>query len=393
MASPVAVDQAASLMVAFAERTGVTGAKAPRRYLWTDAFAVCNFLGLARATGQERYTEIAQSLVAQVHQILGRHRADGPRSGWLSGLSELEGLAHPTFGGLRIGKKLPERSEGERFDERLEWDRDGQYFHYLTKWMHALDQMAHASREARYNSWARELAIAAHRGFVSGGWGAKHMVWKMSTDLSRVLVPSMGQHDPLDGWITYVELEVTANQLHATDRGLDLRIPIGDFVQMARTTSLVTQDPLGLGGLLVDVSRVMRLLSASDLVSVQLLELLLRAVQIGLGRYALQGDLSEPVERRLAFRELGLAIGIKALGTAQNALSLASVRREPWLGARSASLEQQMIALSPYRALSSQIESFWLEPANRTSDSWIEHQDINDVMLATCLAPEGFLGT
>jgi hypothetical protein len=389
----VAVNQAAALMGVFAERTGVTGTNVPRRYLWTDAFAVCNFLGLARATGREQYLEIAQSLVAQVHQVLGRHRADSPRSGWLSGLSELEGSAHPTFGGLRIGKKLPERSEGERFDEHLEWDRDGQYFHYLTKWMHALDRMAHATGEIRYNCWARELATAAHRAFVVGERGGKHMVWKMSTDLSRALVPSMGQHDPLDGWLTCVELEVTANELRSTDRGPDLHIPINEFVQVARTANLVTRDPLGLGGLLVDVSRVIRLLSASDLVSVQLLQLLLRAARIGLGQYALQGDLSEPVERRLAFRELGLAIGIKALGTAQNALSAASVQRERWLGTRSASLEQQLIALSRYRALSSQIESFWLEPANRESDGWVEHQDINDVMLATCLAPEGFLGT
>ena len=31
-------------MTRFAERTGLTGARLPRRYLWTDAFAVCNFL-------------------------------------------------------------------------------------------------------------------------------------------------------------------------------------------------------------------------------------------------------------------------------------------------------------------------------------------------------------
>jgi hypothetical protein len=43
------------------------------------------------------------------------------------------GAAHPTRGGLRIGKKLPERRPGEAFQERLEWERDGQYFHYLTK--------------------------------------------------------------------------------------------------------------------------------------------------------------------------------------------------------------------------------------------------------------------
>jgi len=33
------------------------------------------------------------------------------------------------------------------------------------------------------------------------------MHWKMSIDLSYVLVPSMGQHDPLDGLVTYCELQ------------------------------------------------------------------------------------------------------------------------------------------------------------------------------------------
>src|SRR5262249_18479870 len=55
-------DQAAALMLRFAERTGLTSARAERRYLWTDAFAVCNFLGLARATGEARYTELALRL-------------------------------------------------------------------------------------------------------------------------------------------------------------------------------------------------------------------------------------------------------------------------------------------------------------------------------------------
>jgi hypothetical protein len=40
---------ASELMQAFAERTGLTGSRPQRRYLWTDAFAVCNFLGLGQA--------------------------------------------------------------------------------------------------------------------------------------------------------------------------------------------------------------------------------------------------------------------------------------------------------------------------------------------------------
>jgi hypothetical protein len=47
--------------------------------------------------------------------------------------------------------------------------------------------------------------------------------------------------------------------------------------------------------------------------------------------------------------------------------------------------------LSRYAGLREIIETFWLEGTNRESDSWIAHRDINRVMLATSLAPDGFL--
>jgi len=37
------------------------------------------------------------------------------------------------------------------------------------------------------------------------------------------------------------------------------------------------------------------------------------------------------------------------------------------------------------------IEAFWVRPAHRQTGMWLEHEDINDVMLATSLAPDGFL--
>ena len=103
------IAEAITLMQGFAERTGLSAGHPARRYLWTDAFAVCNFLSLAQATGEHHYTTLALRLVDQVHHTLGRHRDDDPRSGWLSGLNAHEGELHPTRGGLRIGKALPER--------------------------------------------------------------------------------------------------------------------------------------------------------------------------------------------------------------------------------------------------------------------------------------------
>jgi hypothetical protein len=47
--------------------------------------------------------------------------------------------------------------------------------------------------------------------------------------------------------------------------------------------------------------------------------------------------------------------------------------------------------LEPYVVLRETIEVFWLAPEHRDTALWREHADINDVMLATSLAPEGFL--
>ena len=223
---------AQSLMEEFADATGVSGKTKPRRYLWTDAFAVCNFLGLFRQTGDDRYLRFARELVDQVHHILGRHRDDDPRHGWISGLSEEEGERHPTRGGLRIGKPLNERRPDEPPDSQLEWDQDGQYFHYLTKWMHALYRMGRETGERRYQRWAAELAATAHHAFTCEmrPGGPKRMVWKMSIDLSRPLVSSMGQHDPLDGLVTCLELQ-TAEGFDAED-GADLTAAIADMTEM-----------------------------------------------------------------------------------------------------------------------------------------------------------------
>ncbi len=155
------------LMQDFAGLTGLDPAgSCPKRYLWTDAFAVCNYLGLFETTGDATYRELALRLIDQVHHTLGRHRGDEARTGWISGLSLSEGEQHPTAGGLRIGKSLPERGTDEPYDEQREWDRDGQYYHYLTQWMHALDRAGRVTGNPDYIRWACELAHTAHSRFT-----------------------------------------------------------------------------------------------------------------------------------------------------------------------------------------------------------------------------------
>jgi hypothetical protein len=356
-------------MLSFAARTGLGSGAPARRYLWTDAFAVTNFLGLARATGERHYEELALSLIGQVHRVLGRHRGDDGRSGWISGLGEAEGEAHPTRGGLRIGKRLREREAGEPFDELAEWDRDGQYFHYLTKWMHALDQAARSTERPLFNLWARELADAAHRAFAHGKPGsARRMVWKMSIDLARPLVASMGQHDPLDGLITAAQLDATARSFPGVAQGPRMRDAALDYAAMIEGGHWSTTDPLGLGGLLVDAARVAQLTERTPLLRPDLVDELLDAAHAGLSHYLKRSELGLPAGYRLAFRELGLAIGVRAVEHA----GLAG-------------------PFQPLMKLAPAIEAFWLDERHQRSESWLEHQDINEVMLATSLAPEGFV--
>jgi hypothetical protein len=376
--------EAAALMEDFAQRTGLTSEHPPRRYLWTDAFAVCNLLGLARVTDKKRYKELALNLADQVHHTLGRHRSDDPRSGWISGLDEHEGEAHPTRGGLRIGKPLPERRPNDPFDEQLEWERDGQYFHYLTKWMHALDQLSRATGQPRFNRWARELSQTAYNAFTyqTSSGGPRRMYWKMSIDLSYPLVPSMGQHDPLDAYITYVQLQSSAT----IPAGPNLDAEIGQLKAMVEDGEWATADPLGIGGLLIDAYRVDQLRKTGTAIEKGLLENLLDSALAGLKYYAGRGELQLPAQYRLAFRELGLAIGLQAV-----VLMWQAIEQHGQLSDTSAGLRTRLQALMQYAPLRDEIESFWRDADHRRANTWAEHQDINEVMLATSLAPDGFL--
>ena len=48
---------------------------------------------------------------------------------------------------------------------------------------------------------------------------------------------------------------------------------------------------------------------------------------------------------------------------------------------------RQVETIMAYVPLSEKIDRFWMDEANRKSDSWAEHREINMVMLVTSLAP------
>lgn len=228
------------------------------RYLWTDAYGVLNLLTMHReykhALGEDeklasagagtagvesgdyhkergRYLSLAKRLVETVHGVLGWTRDGGAR---LPGASE----ENPLGGGLRIGK----------MDERGP-DGDGQYHHYLTVWMFALNRLSLASGDPVYNRQAIALAKAIHpRFFINRDSARPRMVWKMAMDLSAPLVPSEGNLDPIDGYVVFRLLQAAATTM---DNELEpvLAEEIADYQRVIERKGehFVSSDPLDLG--------------------------------------------------------------------------------------------------------------------------------------------------
>jgi len=303
---------------------------------------------------------LALKLVDQVHYVLGRHREGNSRRGWISGLSDEEGFKHPTVGGLRIGKPLPERRPDELFDETLEWERDGQYYHYLSKWMHALNRVSRATGGQKYKVWALELAKTAHKAFVhTTPDGRKRIYWKMNIDLARPLVPSIGLHDPLDGLITYMELWADASG----DPGFSLTAEIRDLEEMCVGMDWTTSDPLGAGGLMWSAYTLAKLISEGRSDKIGLLINVLASALLSLELSLATSFLRLPADMRLAFREFGLSIGLKAARRLLELIEGSNVLAD------NSELSSSAKSLARYKWIADNIEGFWLSQLSRISRS------------------------
>lgn len=205
------------------------------RYLWSDAFGVVNLITMhkeymaAGGGNDDRYLVLARRLIETVHDVLGRTR---------DGRSRLPGATdtNPLGGGLRIGKT-----------DEYGPDSDGQYHHYLTVWMFALNRMAKATGDIEYNRQAVALARAIHpKFFVDRTAKRPRMIWKMSMDLSAPLVSSEGNLDPIDGYVIFRLLQAAAKE--AGD-GEVLVEEIDDYrrVMQRKGEHFVSSDPLDLG--------------------------------------------------------------------------------------------------------------------------------------------------
>jgi hypothetical protein len=255
------------------------------RYLWTDGFAVVNFLTFYTETKDERYLTLAKRLVQRVHDILGRTR---------DGASRLPGASdeNPLLGGLRIGKIDEGGSDG-----------DGQYFHYLTVWMFALNRITLVTREDWYNDQAISLARTVLPRFMTNMQSNRpRMFWKMSMDLSRPLVMTEGNLDPIDGYVTYKQLQATAGDRTILQEEIISLKKIVDTKWQQYSSS----DPLDLG---------MTLWAAHWLRDDEEWATVLcqRAVSC-LKEVVARGYFLKSISRRLAFREFGTALGVRSLG-------------------------------------------------------------------------------
>jgi hypothetical protein len=166
----------------------------------------------------------------------------------------------------------------------------------------------------------------------------------------------------------------------------DLGEEIADMALIMKGKSWVTDDPLGIGGLLCDAYRVGRMIEGGYFREYDLLEAVLGSSLLGLESFVQTNSMQVPAEYRLAFRELGLSIGLRAV-VRLNGL----IQDNPDLFKESSTLNRCIEELLHYTGLIGVIENFWLGQTGSEVQSWVDHRDINMVMLMTSLAPDGFL--
>jgi hypothetical protein len=96
--------------------------------------------------------------------------------------------------------------------------------------------------------------------------------------------------------------------------------------------------------------------------------------------------LNNAVSHRLAFRELGLAIGLKAVSAIAHTIEEHHTHFENRGG-----LSRSIDLLQRHMLIGDEIISAWLVYGEHQDKIWRAHQDINEVMLATALIPNTFL--
>ncbi|CAM9119303.1 unnamed protein product [Phaeothamnion confervicola] len=201
-----------------------------RRYLWTDAFGVLNFVSMAERAREQAAAAAAPApasgsavsagastgsggsecdagrvhlcaavlLIDAVHQTLGR-----PSSPRFPMLADESGHPRSTgYKGLRIGKAKSRRGS----DAGMEYD--GMYWHYMDKWLFALLRCSQATDDPALLEDAVRIIRQVHEHFIvrrERDGRAIGLHWKLDVDLSpiRGLETALPGDDALSAWVVY----------------------------------------------------------------------------------------------------------------------------------------------------------------------------------------------
>jgi len=225
-----------------------------RRYLWTDAFGVLAYVSLAdrfdngsnnNKEEARKYREAAERLVEVVHECLGKPRSNNP----VDEMQPDTALSPTGFVGLRIGKVRSRKVTDYGMS------LDGQYWHYVDKWLLALARTGSTRRVIEAAQIAKSLFPfffdAGPRG--DGRYGG--IRWKLSVDATPPpeLQQASASDDTLTALIVFSIIEKERSKIAAGSGDDAPSIPsLAGEIALLKTalesyTPRVTNDPLGWG--------------------------------------------------------------------------------------------------------------------------------------------------
>ena len=333
-----------------ADEAGLCADGIQRRYLWTDAFGVLAYTSIAdrykAASGKNggdgnelyaskeiQYRKAANVLVDVVHNCLGSPRSSKAMDAMAKDPSSPTGHV-----GLRIGKVTTRQVT----DYGMSYD--GQYWHYIDKWLLALARSGHVEDGIR-------IAKSCFPAFFDAEGGG--IRWKLSVDATAPssLQWARANDDTLNALIVFSILESQRTSSMPS---------LADEIQLLTTAlngyrlTRVTDDPLGWG-----------------------LEALYDQFLSGHPRRRALASLSStalhPSHLQLPFRLYGAIIGARTAAAGKDYGELAPSSVVDALVERSMEHEDRAAAAA----------------ARGTNE---EHSSINRVMLAMCMLCPGALG-
>ena len=250
------------------------------------------------------------------------------------------------------------------------WSGTGRsVFHYLTKWMHLLSGgLRHGQLQI--------CSVGRRAGTEIFPSLCPQARWRLLEDEHRSLKTARpaGLHDASDGYITLLgETQHALATIQDHPEGDDLTPAIETLSALCQHKDWTTWPcgPLFDGGTPLPINW-------RQSTDIRLLEE--EARRHGLAALLLASRyLDRPTAHRLAFRELGLAIG--------RARCRSSPDDQRQQLVRILLIAQDHRVPSAIWSLGEHIIGVWLPQANHQDESWRAHEDINDVMLATALIP------